>query len=299
MPSSTGRFALLSFPLAPLRSVVSRVVPKSKLDEHLGKSAYSVRLLRYWWAAQALAAEAKRKGRPLHVVDLGCERGWLKQFTPEGAVAQWTGLDWNPRREATEIAGYDTVLPANFDEKLPLPDGMADAVVSSHVFEHLPRPGYTMAEVSRLLRPGGIFLGCAPTLPHPAASLRERWFRRELAAGRIVPGGHITCLSPTRWRRLCYEVGLETEFATGSHAFRRTGSPLENHAWWIRLNQFWAALFPSLGSECCVQARRAEPLVSTPQSLPKGHGRHRGLWIAAVLATLAALAFAIRFLLTR
>jgi hypothetical protein len=94
-------------------------------------------------------------------------------------------------------------------------------------------------------------------------------------------------------------VGLVLEFATGSHAFRSTGSPLENHAWWIRLNQFWAALVPALGSECCVQARRAEPLVSTPQSLPKGHGRHRALWIGGILAIVTALAFAIRFLLTR
>lgn len=290
MPQSSSRFPLLSFPLSPLRSTTHRVVPGSKLDHHLSTGRYSVRMLRYWWTAQAIARESKRQGRPLAIVELGSERGWMKQFTPPEAVASWTGLDWNPRSEAVSVAGYDVVHQANFDVTLPLPDTCADVVISSHVFEHLPRPGFTIAEVSRLLKPGGIFLGTAPTLPQWIARLREKWYRKELAAGRIVPGGHITVLSPLRWKRLCYDTGLDVEFATGSHALRLTGSFLENHHWWIRANQFIAALIPSLGSECCVQARRAAPIVDTPHSLPKGNDRRRRRIIAAAALALTAAA---------
>lgn len=276
------RFPFLQWKLKPLRETVPAVAAGSLLDQHLGKADYSVRLLRYWWAGQALAEESARLGRPLVVVDLGCERGWLKFFTPAGVVAKWTGLDWNPRDDARK-AGYDEVLHANFDEALPVASGEADAVVSLHVFEHLPRPGATMTEVARLLRPGGIFLGGAPTMPDWLARLREKYFRKKLETRELVPGGHITVLSPSRWRNLAHDTGLEVEFATGSHAVRMTGSGLENSRFWVRLNQLWGGLFPSLGSECYLQARRRKPWVEGAIPLPKGNGRPRLAWAAALV----------------
>lgn len=284
------RFPFLSWPLKPLREGLPPVAAGSLLDKHLGQAAYSVRLLRYWWAGQALAEESARLGRPLVVVDLGCERGWLKFFTPAGAVGRWIGLDWNPRDDARK-AGYDEVLHANFDEALPVVSGEADAVVSLHVFEHLPRPGATMTEVARLLRPGGIFLGGAPTMPDWLARLREGYFRKKLAAGELVPGGHITVLSPDRWKNLAHDTGLDIEFATGSHAVRMTGSGLENSRFWVRLNQFWGGLFPSLGSECYLRARRRQPWVEGAIPLPKGNGRPRLAWVAAGLALVGATAW--------
>lgn len=230
-----------------------------KLDEmpdHFGDNRYPIRLLRYWWAGQALAHEAERRGRALRVLDLGCERGWLKLFTPEGAVAHWLGLDWKPR--SAEQIGYDEVIAANFDEPLPVATASIDAVASLHVFEHLPRPGFTLAEVCRVLSAGGIFLAGTPTMPEPFASLRERHHRRGFRDGRVAVGGHINSMSPVRWRRLLYDVGLSIDFLTGSHAIRCTGNRLEDSRTWIRLNQVWGGLFPSLGSECCLQARRGK-----------------------------------------
>jgi hypothetical protein len=43
---------------------------------------------------------------------------------------------------------------------------------------------------------------------------------------------------------------------TGTFLARWSGSPLENRAWWLRLNQFWGALFPSLGGEVYLSARK-------------------------------------------
>jgi SAM-dependent methyltransferase len=284
-----NRFSLLRWPLKPLFEHASNVGDGSALEAHLGKARYSIRLLRYWWAGQALAEEAARLGRPLSVVDLGCERGWLKHFTPPGVVAHWTGLDWNPRFSVLRQAGYNEVLSANADETLPLAAGCADAVVSLHVFEHLPRPGATISEVSRLLLPGGIFLGGAPTMPGWLAWFRERYFRWRLGRGLIPPGGHITCLSPSRWRRLAAEVGLEVEFAVGSHAARMTGSRIENFLPWVRINQLWGALFPSLGSECYLKARRSGAWAAAPQPLPHGRGRLRLLWAVTAAAALLLL----------
>lgn len=290
-PMKPVRFPLLNFPLAPLRSVADRLtegVP-TKLRKLLQEADYPVRLLRYWWAAQALRAESLRLGRPLQVVDLGCERGWLKHFTPEGVVDRWIGIDWVVQPEINRLAKYDEVHAASFDGRLPKEDAVADAVVSLHVFEHLPRPGWTMAEVSRMLKPGGIFLGAAPTMPNWVAKLRERYFRRRLAAGEVAVGGHITVLSPQRWRALAYDCGLNVEFATGSHFIRKTGSKLENHRWWVRLNQLWGALFPSLGSECCVQARRAALWQEQTDRLLPEDPHWRRWWIGLGLTALVGL----------
>ncbi|TLD72454.1 class I SAM-dependent methyltransferase [Phragmitibacter flavus] len=287
------RFPFLSYPLQPFSSFVEKL-PKnsrSKLPQHLAEAKYSVRLLRYWWSGQALAAEAKKLGRPLHVVDLGCERGWLKHFTPEGVVERWTGLDWNPQPEVTQLAQYDEVKHANFDEHLPLPTATADAVVSLHVFEHLLRPGSTMSEISRLLKPGGIFLGGAPTMPHWIATLREKHFRRLLQQGKLAAGGHITVLSPQRWQSLVNDAGFDLDFITGSHAIRRTGSKLENSLWWVRLNQIWGALFPSLGSECYLMARRQATTFSESDRLTSDAAHHRALWITLAATTAIALMF--------
>lgn len=285
---SLSRFVLLRFPLVPF--VQQAHVPPEKLKRNLDRARYPFRLLRYWWAASAIAREAERLGRPLVVVDLGCERGWLRHFTPQGAVARWIGLDWRPREEA--IQGYDEVHQANFDGELPAEISGVDAVVSLHVFEHLPRPGITLAQVTRLLRPGGIFLGCTPTMPEMLASLRESYLRQGLRCGRITAGGHITVLSPARWRKLVGEFGLKPEFVTGSHALRWSGARLENWRWWVRLNQFWAALFPSLGSECCIQARRPEEARWQSQSIRRRSHSWRGrlAGLGTLLVILAVLA---------
>jgi len=61
---------------------------------------------------------------------------------------------------------------------------------------------------------------------------------------------------PRRWLRLIAAAGMQVEFLTGSHLMRLSGNPLENSLLWIRFNQLWGALFPSLGSEVFLQARK-------------------------------------------
>ena len=69
-------------------------------------------------------------------------------------------------------------------------------------------------------------------------------------------GGHINALDPGRWRRLLNEAGLEIETLSGSHLCRWSGSPLENYRWWFKVNLLWGALFPSLGLDLYVVARK-------------------------------------------
>lgn len=262
-------FPFLRWPLMRYRDEVDLTPPNGFLEDHVGKSDFSLRLQRYWWAARKLGDEsAAVEDGAFVVVDLGCERGWLRRFTPERNAIVWIGLDGNVSHPSLAVSGYDRVIECNFDEPLPLPDASADAVVSLHVFEHLPNPQRTLAEVARILKPGGCFLAGSPTGPGPVSWIRTRMLRARAEAGRNRHWGHLQKLSPAGWHALCSDAGLTPEFVTGSHLIRRTGAGLENRPWWIRLNQLWGALFPSLGQEVYLSARK----------LRAAPGRLRGWW---------------------
>jgi SAM-dependent methyltransferase len=264
------------------------------LETHLAQARYSIRLLRYWWAARAIREEADRLKRPLVIVDYGSGRGWLNRFVGEGVEARWIAIDWQPQSALLKKAGYDEIHQANFDAPLPLTTGQADVVAALHVFEHLPRPSYSLHHVAETLAPGGCLLAGSPTSPSFVARWRQAYFRRQLANGTLARGGHVNSLSPERWRTLLQDSGFEVELSAGSHLMRHTGNTLENSALWIRFNQLWGALFPSLGSEICLRARK--PAIVDPHTAwspqPLRHRQHpaRLALAGAALAGLCSLA---------
>lgn len=96
------------------------------------------------------------------VLDLGCAGGFMAEaLTAKGAAV--TGID--PAAEAIEAArahaeqdglsiGYDVGV----GESLPYADGAFDAVVCVDVLEHVQDLNQVLAEVARVLKPGGVFL---------------------------------------------------------------------------------------------------------------------------------------------
>lgn len=258
-----GPFAFLRWPLMDYPSSVDLTEPNEGLTDHIGNARYSLRLQRYWWAARAIqdgAREAAKKGRQYIVVDLGCERGWMKRFTEgeEGAPAniRWIGLDGNLDHPSLAASHYDETHACDFLKTLPIEDGIADAVVCLHVFEHLRDVEGPACEVARILKPGGVFLAGTPVGPTPIARVRTKQLIERDRQGRNRHWGHVRKFCPASWRTLCGHAGLDIEMMTGSHLIRQTRSPLENFGWWIRLNQLWGALFPSLGQEVYLAARK-------------------------------------------
>lgn len=224
--------------------------------QELAKTKYPVRALRYWWMHCVIQDEMKRANKPLMIADVGCDRGIIKRFVPPVDNARWIGLDIDTNREGIALANYDELVRCDFDEKLLLPDASVDIAICSHVLEHLPRPEFTLQEINRILRPGGMLLVGFPIAPKFIATIRERQFAKEIKAGKRKIGQHVNVFWVKRLRRMCDELGLRIEFATGTAMIRKKGSRLENYALWIRLNQVWAALFPALGQELCVQIRK-------------------------------------------
>jgi len=109
------------------------------------------RLYRTYWLYPRLSRNLK--GR---VLDIGCGIGDMLVFRP-GAV----GADVNPYIvESTKQKGLDVHLIV--DNRLPFADAVFDTVIMDNVLEHISEPQALLAEICRVLEPGGIVLVGVP-----------------------------------------------------------------------------------------------------------------------------------------
>src|SRR5918993_1561220 len=97
------------------------------------------------------------------VLDLGAGTGTLAILLEQSQpAARVTGLDADPdilaiAREKASAAGADVEFVEAMSTEMPFEDGSFDKVVSTLFFHHLDGDGKrgTLAEVERVLRPGG------------------------------------------------------------------------------------------------------------------------------------------------
>ncbi len=96
------------------------------------------------------------------VLDLGCAGGFMAEALAERGV-RVTGID--PAEQAIAAArahaaqaGHAITYDTGKGEALPYADAAFDAVVCVDVLEHVDDLAQVMAEVARVLRPGGLFL---------------------------------------------------------------------------------------------------------------------------------------------
>ncbi len=251
-----NRFRLVSKSLSSINENDELRRADFPFSKEILRRKYPVRALRYWWMSCVIEDEIKNAAKAVTIADVGCDRGIIKRFIPPVKDAHWIGLDIQTDKSGIELAKYDELRQCDFDEEIPLDDASVDIAICSHVLEHLPRPDFSLGEIVRVMRPGAMLLLGVPIAPRFIANLRERQFAKELKSGKRQTGQHIQMFSIKRLRRLVEESGLEIEFSVGTALIRKNGSILENYAAWIRFNQIWAALFPSLGMELCLQLRK-------------------------------------------
>lgn len=226
------------------------------MNQRATDTLYPIRSLRYWWISSALANEIKNNSEETIIADIGCSTGHSKKFVGDLPNSKWIGLDWEIDEAALSQSGYSHFHQCDFDQKLPLPDNSVHAVIFSHVIEHLPRPDFTINEISRILKPGGVLIAGSPVAPNFVAAYRDAHHRRNYDAGLTKVGGHINSFSGGRWSRLLNAADMPAEQIAGTFLIRWSGFYLENFRWWIRLNQLWGALFPSYGGEIYLSARK-------------------------------------------
>lgn len=109
------------------------------------------------WLAEARARLVPPAGRHgALLVDVGCGAGLLAPHL-RGKGYRHVGVDLN--WSALEQAAAHGITPVNGDATaLPLADGCADVVTAGELLEHVPDLPGAVAEVCRILRPGGLLV---------------------------------------------------------------------------------------------------------------------------------------------
>jgi 2-polyprenyl-6-hydroxyphenyl methylase/3-demethylubiquinone-9 3-methyltransferase len=119
-----------------------------------------------WFQAQLKIVLEMLDSEPGSLLDIGCAAG--AEFAPLLARGfQIVGLDYSPEmlRLARQRFGAARVLHlCRADaECLPFPDASFDCVVCLGVFEYLSTYDRSLAEIHRVLRPGGVAIISLPT----------------------------------------------------------------------------------------------------------------------------------------
>jgi SAM-dependent methyltransferase len=94
------------------------------------------------------------------VLDLGCRSGAVTEHFLDGNHVIGMDVDAAALQRAAD-RGVETIH-GNVEEPLPFDDASFDVVVAGEMLEHVRAPEELVAEVRRVLRPGGTFAGSVP-----------------------------------------------------------------------------------------------------------------------------------------
>jgi SAM-dependent methyltransferase len=150
------------------------------------------------------------------VLDLGAGAGIVEQMNFRGIARKVCGVDVDARVLANPMLDEGRIADA---ARIPYGDGLFDIVLSDNVLEHLATPLEVLREVTRVLRPGGVFLFKTPNKWHympTIARITPHSFHRLVNRLR---GRAERDTFPTRYRantsgsltRLAGQAGLKVE----------------------------------------------------------------------------------------
>ena len=156
------------------------------------------------------AFEAARRG--VHVVALDAGSDEVRGVTNTFAAMRDAG-ELSPTTATGAVQGDALALP--------FPDGTFDRIIASEVFEHIPSDVDAMAELARVLRPGGTM---AITVPRFGPELLNWALSDEY---HNVPGGHVRIYRRSVLVERLASVGLEGYDTHHAHA-------LHAPYWWLK-----------------------------------------------------------------
>ena len=121
--------------------------------------------------ADLVRAHLKPEAR---VLDVGCGRGGLVEQLAH-PLNRVIGVD--PDWISLQAHRLEIPRAAAISHALPFASHSFDLIFASWVLEHLAHPQADLAEIARVLKPGGVFVFITPNRQHPLVWL-NRWLAR-------------------------------------------------------------------------------------------------------------------------
>lgn len=175
--------------MQPSAESLERLVPDELApDDVTGSESLEIHLERYGFAA--------RHARPGRLLDLACGVGYGTRLLADQGEGVTDALGVDVAEDAVAYArsryGRDGVAFRQGDGlAFQDPDGF-DTIVSLETIEHVPDPAALVANLTSLLRPGGVLVASVPTTPtvdanpHHLHDFTPRSFRRLFDAGVLT-----------------------------------------------------------------------------------------------------------------
>ena len=169
-----------------------------------------------------LADDYAPRLRAARVLDLGCGAGdSVDLFRTVDPDVSWVGVDIDDSPEVSGRSRADAEFVTFDGRRLPFDDGSFELVYCKQVLEHVEHPRELLAEVSRVLAPGGHLAGSTSQLEAFHSRSTLNW-------------------TPYGFTRLAEDAGLEVvELRPVIDGFtlvawRALGLPRFFHRWWSR-----------------------------------------------------------------
>jgi SAM-dependent methyltransferase len=125
--------------------------------------------------ARELAFEAIAEGAPRRVLEVGCGQGWMAERIASELGVDVVALDQSEHMvELTRARGVEAVV--GDVQELPFEDAAFDTVVALWMLYHVPDVDRALAELRRVLEPGGRLVAVTNAAEH----LRELYAALEL-----------------------------------------------------------------------------------------------------------------------
>jgi 2-polyprenyl-3-methyl-5-hydroxy-6-metoxy-1,4-benzoquinol methylase len=183
------------------------------------KRSWKLRLVDLWVLLVGLREERRfRKTAmlgnesPGKVLDLGCGNG--------GQLHMLRELGWQPQGQELDpksaaVVERELGIPVFLGpiEGAPFSAESFDAVISSHVFEHVHDPEAFLRSAWRLVKPGGMLFIAMPNA--------RAWSYNEVFGSNWVgldPPRHLRIFSPLALVTLAHKIGIETPVVTSAIA---------------------------------------------------------------------------------
>ncbi len=169
----------------------------------------------------------------LRILDLGCGQGRHIHGLYYAYAMTCIGLDLSHEDLLVTQKGFDAYpvmapqggqhygLTSGDALHLPFADASFDRIICSEVLEHIPDYHAALAEIARILRPGGILAVSVPR----AWPERLCWWLSD--AYHLTPGGHVHIFNAKNLRKTIQQAGFDHK---GGHFAHGLHSPY----WWLK-----------------------------------------------------------------